>query len=381
MLTSRRSFLRHATVVGGAGVVALLQACAPAQSPAPTTVPTTAPAASKPTTPLAAVPKPAESPKPASSPSTAPAASKPKPSRTFKIAYLTLGWAGLEAIDQMGLLKERGWNVEWQRVGPISGLVNAFSSGQAELIDMSAVIVGQMYEQGVKMSVFGAGVGTLGAVVVGKNATIKSVADLKGKKVAGVPGGTTTQDINASIRKVHNFDIFKDTQFVQASAPPDVANLLTTGDVEAVLIWEPTTTQLTQGGAGTILTTQQKLWEEASGSNETQVHVVYLTTPQIAKEQPDLLADINDAQKQVAELWKKKDPKLVKAFVDVTTLPESVVQEALERTTPLFGLRDETIRTIVQQLQFNKEYGTILQSDVWSKDAAKVTSELFVKAG
>jgi ABC-type nitrate/sulfonate/bicarbonate transport system substrate-binding protein len=266
-------------------------------------------------------------------------------------------------------------------VGPISGLVNAFASGQADLIDMSAVIVGQMYEQGVKMSVFGAGVGTLGAVVVGKNASINSIPDLTGRKVGGIPGGTTTQDLNASIRNVYDFDVFKDTQFVQGTAPPDVANLLTKGDVEAVLIWEPTTTQLTQAGTGTILATQQQLWEQASGSKQTQVHVVYLTTPQIARDHPDLLSDINEAQREVADLWNNRDPKLVKAFAAVTQLPESVVQEALGRTTPLFGLRDESIDTILQQLRFNRQYGTILQSDVWLGDSANIRNDLFVKVG
>jgi ABC-type nitrate/sulfonate/bicarbonate transport system substrate-binding protein len=215
-------------------------------------------------------------------------------------------------------------------------------------------------------------------VIVGKSSAISSIAELKGKKVGGIPGGTTTQDINASIRKVHGFDVFKDTQFVQGTAPPDVANLLTKGDVEAVLIWEPTTTQLTQAGTGTILATQQQLWEQASGSKETEIHVVYLTTPQIAREQPDLLADINKAQQQVADMWKTRDPKLVKAFVDVTQLPEATVTEALGRTTPLSGLREETVSTILQQLQFNRQYGTILESDAWAGDTAKVRSELFV---
>jgi ABC-type nitrate/sulfonate/bicarbonate transport system substrate-binding protein len=246
---------------------------------------------------------------------------------------------------------------------------------------MSAIIVGQMYEQGVKMNVFGAGVGTLGAVVAGKNSSIASIAELKGKKVGGIPGGTTTQDINASVRKAYGFDVFKETQFVQGTAPPDVANLLTKGDVEAVLIWEPTTTQLTQAGTGTILATQQQLWEQASGSKATEVHVVYLASPQITREHPDLLADINTAQREVAELWTSKDPKLVKAFTEVTQLPESVVQEALGRTTPLFGLRDETISTILQQLDFNRQYGTILESDVWSGDTAKIRNELFVRVG
>ena len=67
------------------------------------------------------------------------------------------------------------------------------------------------------------------------------------------------------------------------TAPPDVANLLAKGDVEAALIWEPTTTQLTRSGAGSILATQQQLWEQASGAPGTEVHVVYVATPQVAQ--------------------------------------------------------------------------------------------------
>jgi hypothetical protein len=99
------------------------------------------------------------------------------------------------------------------------------------------------------------------------------------------------------------------------------------------------------------------------------------------REQPDLLADINAAQRRVAELWKTKDPTLVKAFAEVTQLPEDVVQEALGRTTPLAGLREETIGTILKQLEFNRQNGTILQSDVWGGDTSKVKSELFVPTG
>ncbi len=56
----------------------------------------------------------------ACSPGTTPSAGSEqavsKPDRTFKIAYLTLGWAGIEVIHQPGLLEQRGWKIEWQNV-------------------------------------------------------------------------------------------------------------------------------------------------------------------------------------------------------------------------------------------------------------------------
>ena len=63
----------------------------------------------------------------------------------------------------------------------------------------------------------------------------------------------------------------------------------------------------------------------------------------------------------------------------VTRLPESVVREALGRTAPLSGLSDQSIDVILQQLRFNREHGTILQSDGWANDQDKARREMFVQ--
>jgi hypothetical protein len=65
----------------------------------------------------------------------------------------------------------------------------------------------------------------------------------------------------------------------------------------------------------------------------------------------------------------------------VTRLPREVVQEALGRTAPLSGLPDDSVDAILQQLRFNRQYGTILRSDVWTEDPARARRELFVRGG
>jgi hypothetical protein len=64
---------------------------------------------------------------------------------------------------------------------------------------------------------------------------------------------------------------------------------------------------------------------------------------------------------------------------NVTKLPEEEVREALGRTTPLSGLSDGSIDTILQQLRFNRAHGTILQSDVWTNDPGTARSDIFVQ--
>ena len=370
-MVTRRRFL---ALTASAGISALLTACQQPQQPGAGSAPTVAPKPTQaPSTPAPTAAAKAPTPQAQASPTMATAA---KPDRTFTFAYLTLGWAGCEAIDELGLLEQAGWKLEWRRIDQISALANAFSAGQADLIDMSVIIAAQMFENGVGLRAFGTAVGTLGSIVVHKDSSIQAVEDLKGKKLAGVPGGTTSQDLNALVRKVYGFDLFQDTQFVQATAPPDVANLLINGNVEAALIWEPTTSRLTESGVARILTNQQELWKAAMGTQATQVHVVYLASPDLTSQYPQLLNDINSAQQRVAQLWTQTDAQVVKAFSAVTQLPPEVTTVALKRTQPLYGLSPEQKETIAQQLKFNRESGVLLKSDLWL-DTEKVKATFF----
>jgi NitT/TauT family transport system substrate-binding protein len=300
---------------------------------------------------------------------------------TFKVAYLRLGWGGLELIHQLGLMEQKGWRIEWTVVDQINGLVNAFASGQQHVVNMTSLLVGQMYERGVKLRVFGAGVGTLGAAIVAPSAPVESVADLRGRKVGGIVGSGTTQDINASINKVLGFDVMTDTQFVPGNAPADLVNLLARGDVEALLTWEPVVTSLVRSGVGRVLATQQELWQQASGLHSTQVHVVNVTTPRMVNDMPDFLHDMNQSQAAVAELWRQRDPRAVQAMQQVTSLESEVVSEAFSRTSPLAGLTDEMVDTFLTMMRFNREYGSLLQSDVWLHDRERVHTDLFARLG
>ncbi len=340
----------------------LLAACAPAASPTPTSAP-------KPTTPPA-------QPSPAAQAS--PTTTKLKSDKTFKFAYLTLGWAATEIIDKQKLLEKRGWKVEFSTVGPISGLVNTFVSGQADIIDMSAVIAGQMYEQGNKLKIFGTAVGTLGSIVVPVDSPIKDVTELKGKKLGAIVGGTTFQDMNASIRKLYNMDLSKDTTLITANQPPDLANLLIKGDVDAINVWLPTSAQLVRTGKYKYLVTQQELWEKVSGKKDLEVHVVYLTRPDIAQQYPELLKDINDAQKEAADIWATQPEVAAQAIMAVTQLPKDDVLFAMKETKQvMWGLTDANIDTILAQLKHNREYGTLLKSDIWLNPDQKLREDMF----
>ena len=68
---------------------------------------------------------------------------------TVRFAYLRLGWSATEIIQQEKLLEKRGWKVEWSVIDPIPGLVNAFAAGHADVIDMSTVLAGRMFDKAI----------------------------------------------------------------------------------------------------------------------------------------------------------------------------------------------------------------------------------------
>ena len=297
--------------------------------------------------------------------------------RSYKFTYLQLGWSATEIIQQERLLERRGWRIDWQTVGPISGLVNAFASNQSDIINMSAIIAGQMHENGVRLKVFGTAVGVLGSVVVPTNSTIRELPELRGRKVGVIPGGTTTQDMNASSRVLYGFDLLTDTQAITATAPPDLAALIRRGDVEAIAVWEPVTSQLVRTGDYRVLISQQELWERATGSNETEVHVIYLTRPDLATQCPELLGDINAAQREAHNIWQNQPEVAQRAIAAVTQLPLPDVAFAMQNTRQvMYGLSEGNMTTILAQLKFNRDNGTLLRSDVWN-DPARMRQELF----
>ena len=120
---------------------------------------------------------------------------------TVRFAYLRLGWSATEIIQQEKLLEKRGWKVEWSVIDPIPGLVNAFAASHADVIDMSTVLAGRMFEQGQKVQIFGVTTGPTTYILVPTDSSIRDVPDLKGKKLGAIPGSSAFQEMNAYTRQ------------------------------------------------------------------------------------------------------------------------------------------------------------------------------------
>jgi ABC-type nitrate/sulfonate/bicarbonate transport system substrate-binding protein len=298
-----------------------------------------------------------------------------------RFAYLQLGWAACEIIHKEDLLGRRGWQAEYNVVpGSPAGLVNTFAAGNVDAIDMSFALSAKMFEDKVPLRVTGVATAVLGAIVARKDSGITKVEELKGRKIAAVVGTTTFFDIRTLTLKGYGFDIQKDTQLVTAQAPPDMATLMATKAVDAIVAWQPISDQVVLRGDGVYLAKQIDLWRKATGRpTGYPVHVCYLVNPAFIEKHPTFPKDLNEAQQEAVDLWYKNKGRAVEIASEITRLPREVVDYAHGQTVQmLHGLSDEQIDTLVVQLKLIKESG-FLKSDIWDSPE-RIKKEFFWRA-
>jgi ABC-type nitrate/sulfonate/bicarbonate transport system substrate-binding protein len=305
-----------------------------------------------------------------------PLAAQPKPHVRF--AYLQLGWAATEIIHKADLLGRRGWSVDYTVVpGSPGGLVNAFAARTVDAIDMSFALTAKMFEDGVPLRVTGVATALLGAVIRHRDSGIRSVEDLRGKKIAAVVGSSTFLDIRALIARGYGVDIQQEARIVTAASPPDLATLLARKDVEAMVGWQPISDLAVQKGFGMYLTKQIDLWRVATGrQTDFPVHVCYLAAPSFLERHASFPTDLNAAQKDAVDIWYRDVPRTVQIVAEVTRIEKPVVEVAHRETVKmLHGLAPDQIETLIVQLKLMKD-GGFLKADIW-ENPDRVRREFF----
>src|SRR5215831_17803433 len=295
-----------------------------------------------------------------------------------RFAYLQLGWAACEIVHKEDLLGKRGWQAEYNVIaGPPAPLVSTFAAGNVDSIDMSFVLAAKMFEDNVPLRATGVATAVLGAIIVRKDAGIKKVEDLKGRKMAAIVGSTSFFDIRTLVLKAYGMDLQKDVQIVTATGQPDMVNALAKKDVDAMLSWTPTTEQVVFSGNGEYLVKQIELWRLATGrATGHPLHVCYLVNPAFIEKNPAFPKDLNDAQREAVDIWYKNKPRALEIVTEVTKLPRDVVEFAYGQTVQMLsGLSDEQIDTLVLQLKLTKESG-FLKSDIWD-NPDRIRKEFF----
>lgn len=116
-------------------------------------------------------------------------------------------------IKKNNLDKRHGWNLRWETRPTSDAFYNDFVSGAYESIDFGGLnVFANLHNKGVPLKVVQATVHWPVPVVVRTDANVKSIADLKGKRVAVGRASFAYAYVSSSLRAA-GIDLEKDTTF------------------------------------------------------------------------------------------------------------------------------------------------------------------------
>lgn len=173
---------------------------------------------------------------------------------------LTLGitdWPGMYTyygIDQTGIFKANGVNVDIRYFAKYNDLIAAFNSGNLDMASLSYCDTIPAMLSGLDYRFVLVSDTTYGADGLIAKSDIKSVTDLKGKKVATEYG---TSDHYFLLRILQKYGMTeKDIQYVNLTLS-DASAALMTGQVDAVVTLEPYLSKLKDSGFNLLFDSSQ----------------------------------------------------------------------------------------------------------------------------
>jgi sulfonate transport system substrate-binding protein len=173
------------------------------------------------------------------------------------------------------------------------------------------------------------------AIVVPKNSTVKSLAELKGKKIALNKGSNVHFLLVKALEKAGV--AYKDIQTVYLP-PADARAAFERGAVDAWVIWDPFLAAAEkQLGARVLL----------DGKGLVKNHQFYLASRSFAEQYPDVARVVIEELAKVDE-WGRTHPQEVSAILAAQTgLPNDVVALAAQRYA--YGVKTVTPEVLAEQ--------------------------------
>lgn len=146
-------------------------------------------------------------------------------------SVFVLSWNGAK---DAGVFSKHGIDVSVD-VRPFAGFLSAIPSKEALATTYSGIDAISKMNEGLDLAIIGGGLTVIQEVFVPKDSPIKTVTDLRGKRL-GVwsSGAGAFKATRAAIMDAAGLDVVKDTKIMQL-APPALFKLLEKGDVDAMI--------------------------------------------------------------------------------------------------------------------------------------------------
>src|ERR1700675_4011871 len=230
-------------------------------------------------------------------------------------------------LEIAGLTKDLPYRIEWSEFPAAAPILEALNAGALDVGYTGDLSFLTVYAAGAPIKAIG---GTRAdartqAILVRKDSSIKTAADLKGKRLAGTRGGWGQFLIDATLEKAgHQID---DATFAPLG-PVDAKIALVAGSIDGWAVWEPYVSYATLKDNARIVAAGEVLTPTITflvASDEA------IATRRAAVQ--DLVRRLNKAR-----LWSLDHlPEYARSTAELTKLPEEVLLSAYtaQRTSPI----------------------------------------------
>lgn len=235
-----------------------------------------------------------------------------KDSGSLQEALAAAGYGDVEVVYtafESGPVENEAFASDLQDIGVIGNVpaVSAIAAGQ------NRKIIGIAYNGEQSQ-----------AVLVAKDSDVSSVTDLKGKKI-GLVVGSIAHNLLSNLLKANNLSI-SDVELINLSTG-EQEQALVTGQVDAVVTWDPTFTKAVADEAGQVL---------ADGTGVFLGENPIIARTEYVEQNPEIVQIfLNEYQKAVAELLANKDTYAEKYSEDLGLDAELVITALSHTNEPV----------------------------------------------
>jgi len=198
----------------------------------------------------------------------------------------------VQIMQTKGIAAKHGIEIDLMRVASPTASYTVMQTGDFNIGFGGWLSVAVLRAKGFKLSNVYSMVSYTNDLMVKADSPIKSISELKGKRL-GLFGGAnaaTTWLFRVVSVKFFGFDPTKDAK-IHFGAPPLLVGMLERGELDAILILDPFITQLLETGKFRSIGNLGRIWQEKTGQHPMLVAVT------------------------VNEPWAKANPDVVKRFV------------------------------------------------------------------
>ena len=242
----------------------------------------------------------------------------------------SLNEIGSRAMIDQGIDRKYGIAAEYRAYPTLDGLFTAIRGKDVDVGFGGWTAIAQFRGKGFPVTmIFPVGRGTTVDVIVPKDSPIKSIADLKGKKVGSFAGaaGTATVLFRVIASKFHGFDPGK-TGDLQFAGPGLLPSLLDKGEIDAAVMFDPLAAKLE--GSGKYKSIGNLADAYKAGTGDDFLWIGYSTNDDFMQREPEALTNFTRAWLEAIE-YVKTHPELFEAYGKKYNLDPAAIALLRER--------------------------------------------------